>query len=58
MNNLERYFGSVADAADALARCVTCFTCPAVPDHCEGRHGDRDCEECLAEWLTAEGEDE
>lgn len=58
MNNLERRFGSVADAADTLAQVVTCFTCPAVPDLCEGRHGVRDCEECLAEWLMREEADE
>lgn len=54
MNNLERHFGSVENAADALAAFVTCFTCPASPDQCEGRHGGRSCEEKLAEWLECE----
>ena len=58
MNNLERHFRSVADAADSLARCVTCFTCPAVPGYCEGRHDGVDCEDKLAEWLLSEEGDE
>lgn len=57
MSNLERYFGSVEDAADALACVVTCMTCPAVPEQCEGRHGGRSCEEKLAEWLEGEADE-
>ena len=57
-NNMERFFGSVADAADALARVVTCFTCPAMPTHCDGCAHERDCEQCIAEWLMCEEEDE
>lgn len=57
MSNLERYFGSAEDAADMLAACVTCMTCPAVPEQCEGRHGGRSCEEKLAEWLEGEADE-
>jgi hypothetical protein len=56
MNNYERLCSGVAEMADFIKSCSTCFTCPV--GGCGGFSAFDDCEERITAWLLEDAEGE
>lgn len=53
LTNYDRYFNSIEDTADFIAKHTTCFICPldfGINGKCE------DCEQIIKDWLLSAAE--